>query len=52
MYIPMNNLNVFSDQHAKLKNAITHQQATSIKLNLVGNSSSSSSSVVANIHYS
>ena len=43
MYIPMNNLNVFSDQHAKLKNAITHQQATSIKLNLVGNSSSSSS---------
>ena len=33
MYIPIK-LNVFTDQHDKLKNAITHQKATYIKLNL------------------
>ena len=33
MYIPIK-LNVFTDQHDKLKNAITHQKATPIKLNL------------------
>ena len=35
MCIPMRNLNVFSDQHDKLKNAITQQKPISIKLNLV-----------------
>ena len=39
MYTPIN-LNVFTnDQHDKLKNAITHQKAVSIKLNLEDNSS-------------
>ena len=33
MYTPVK-LNVFTDQHDKLKNAITHQKAASIKLNL------------------
>ena len=38
MYTPIN-LNVFTnDQHGKLKNAITHQKAVSIKLNLEDNS--------------
>ena len=37
MYTPIK-LNVFTDQHDKLKNAITHQKATSIKLNLEDNS--------------
>ena len=31
-------LNVFTDQHDKLKNDITHQKTTSIKLNLEDNS--------------
>ena len=35
MYIPMKNLNVFSDQHDKLKNAIAQQKPISIKLNLM-----------------
>jgi len=35
MYIPMRNLNVFSDQYDKLKNAIAQQKPVSIKLNLV-----------------
>ena len=30
--------NVFTDQHDKVKNAVTHQKATSIKLNLEDNS--------------
>ena len=39
MYTPIK-LNVFTnDQHDKLKNAITHQKAVSIKLNLEDNSS-------------
>ena len=39
MYTPIN-LNVFTnDQHDKLKNAINHQKAVSIKLNLEDNSS-------------
>ena len=31
-------VNVFTDQHDKLKNAVTHQKAASIKLNLEDNS--------------
>ena len=37
MHTPIN-LNVFTDQHDKLKNAVTHQKAASIKLNLEDNS--------------
>ena len=37
MYTPVK-LNVFTDQHDKLKNAITHQKAASITLNLEDNS--------------
>ena len=37
MYTPIN-LNVFTDQHDKLKNVVTHQKAASIKLNLEDNS--------------
>ena len=33
MYTPVK-LNVFTDQHDKLKNAVTHEKAASIKLNL------------------
>ena len=33
MYKPMN-VNVFTDQHDKLKNAITHQRPVSVKLNI------------------
>lgn len=33
MYKPMN-VNVFTDQHDKLKNAITHERPVSIKLNI------------------
>ena len=35
MYTPIK-LNVFTDQHDKLKNAVTHQKAASLKLNLEG----------------
>ena len=37
MYTPVK-LNVFTHQHDKLKNAVTHQKATSIKFNLEDNS--------------
>ena len=37
MYTPVK-LNVFTDQHDKLRNAITYQKVTSIKLNLEDNS--------------
>ena len=38
MYTPIK-LNVLTDQHDKLKNAVTHQKAASIKLNLEDSSS-------------
>ena len=37
MYTPVK-LNVFTEQHDKLKNVVTHQKATSIKFNLEDNS--------------
>ena len=37
MYTPIK-LNVFTEQHDKLKNAVTHQKVASIKLNLGDNS--------------
>ena len=37
MYTPIK-LNVFADQHEKLKNAVTHQKATSVKIKLSDNS--------------